>query len=265
MQAHCFPLCIFEEEPVTRLKGMAASLAALFMTTLSPAPSFAGDIARDSNGHPDLSGIWQVITPVGQDLSAHPARKDSPAHLGAIEGEEIPYQPWAVAKKRENFENRDTADPQNRSFMPGVPRINYTPLPFQIFQSDRQLRVFYEFAHSIRTIYTNGTAHPAGHIDWFLGDSRGHWEGDTLVVDVTDFNDETWLDHAGDFHSDALHVVERYTPIDRDHIRYDATIEDPKVFTRPWTVTVILYRRVEPNVQLLDYECYIFDYERFYP
>jgi hypothetical protein len=149
--------------------------------------------------------------------------------------------------------------------MPGVPRINYTPLPFQIFQSDKQLKVLYEYAHSVRDIYTNGTKHPEGHIDWFLGDSRGHWEGDTLVVDVVDFNDETWLDHAGDFHSDELHVVERYTPIDSDHIQYDATIEDPKVFTRPWTVKVILYRRIEPNVQLLDYECYIFDYEKFYP
>ncbi len=235
--------------------------AALMVSSLAR----AADLPRTADGKPDLSGIWQVITPAGQDLSAHAARKDSPAHLGAVEGDEIPYQSWALAKKQENFAKRETDDPQNKCFMPGVPRITYTPLPFQIFQKDKQLTVLYEYAHTVRSIYTNGTDHPPGHIDWFLGDSRGHWDGDTLVVDVVDFNDETWLDHAGDFHSDQLHVVERYTPIDKDHIRYEATIEDPKVFTRPWSVKVILYRRIEPNVQLLEYECYTFDYEKFYP
>jgi hypothetical protein len=229
------------------------------------AAAHAQDLARTPDGHPDLSGIWQVITPAGQDLSAHAARKDSPAHLGAVVGGDIPYQPWALAKKAENFKNRETQDPQNKCFMAGVPRITYTPLPFQILQKDKQLTVLYEYVHSVRTIYTNGTDHPPGHIDWFLGDSRGHWDGDTLVVDVVDFNDETWLDHAGDFHSDQLHVVERYKPIDKDHIQYDASVEDPKVFTRPWTVSVVLYRRIEPGVQLLENECYTFDYEKFYP
>lgn len=241
--------------------------AALLATTALWVPLLtrAADLPRTPEGPPDLSGIWQVITAAGQDLLPHAARKDSAAHLGAVIGEEIPYQSWALAKKKENYAKRETADPQNHCFMPGVPRITYTPLPFQILQTQKQLKVLYEYAHSVRNIYTNGTQHPDGHIDWFLGDSRGHWEGDTLVVDVVDFNDETWLDHAGDFHSDALHVVERYTPIDSDHLQYEATIEDPKVFTRPWTVKVILYRRIEPNVQLLEYECYTFDYDRYYP
>jgi hypothetical protein len=239
----------------------------LFAVAVSSATALAADLKRTPEGHPDLSGIWQVITAANQDLLPHAARPDSAAHLGAVAGNEIPYQPWALAKKTENFKNRETADPQNQKkcYMPGVPRITYTPLPFQIFQTDKELKVLYEFAHSMRDIYTNGSKHPDGHIDWFLGDSRGHWEGDTLVVDVVDFNDETWLDHAGDFHSDALHVVERYTPLGADHIQYEATLDDPKVFTKPWTIKVILYRRVEPDVQLLEYECYTFAYERYYP
>jgi hypothetical protein len=244
--------------------GLAISL---FMMAGPVTMAIAADLKRTPEGHPDLSGIWQVITPANQDLLAHAARKDSPAHLGAVVGNEIPYQTWALAKKAQNFKNRETADPSNQKhcYMPGVPRITYVPLPFQIFQTDKKLKLLYEFAHSTRDIYTNSSKHPDGHIDWFLGDSRGHWEGDTLVVDVVDFNDETWLDHAGDFHSDALHVVERYKPLDADHIQYEATLDDPKVFTKPWTVKVILYRRVEPDVQLLEYECYTFDYEQYYP
>ena len=226
----------------------------------------AAEIKRTAEGKPDLSGVWQSIGPAAQDLEPHAARKDSPAHLGVVEGGDIPYQPWALAKKKENFAKRETADPTSaKCWMPGVPRLTYTPLPFQILQSAKSTTVLYEFAHAVRQIYTNGTQHPEGHIDWFLGDSRGHWEGDTLVVDIVDFNDETWLSHAGDFHSDQLHVTERYTPIDADHIKYQATLEDPKVFTRPWSLSLVLYRRIEPNIQLLEYDCYTFDYERYYP
>jgi hypothetical protein len=242
---------------------MLRILAVALLTTAAAAR--ATDLPRTPEGRPDLSGIWQVLAPAERDLLPHPARADSPAHLGSVIGGEIPYQPWALEQKKKNFEQRATADPQNRCFMPGVPRITYTPFPFQIFQSKEQTTVLYEYAHSVRRIYTNGSSHPQGPIGWFLGDSRGHWEGDTLVVDVVHFNDETWLDHAGNFHSDALHVVERYTPIDKDHLQYDATLEDAKVFTRPWTVRVVLYRRIEPAAQLLDYECYIFDYEKYYP
>jgi hypothetical protein len=241
--------------------GLVAAAAAVMVSSLAHADA----IHRTAEGTPDLSGIWQVLAPVDRDLLPHVARKDSPAHLGSVVGDEIPYQPWALAKRKENFAKRETDDPSNRCVMPGIPRITYTPLPFQIFQTPKQITVLYEYAHSVRDIYTNGTPHPPGHIDWYLGDSRGHWEGDTLVVDVNDFNDETWLDHAGDFHSDELHVVERYTPIDNDHIAYEATIEDPKVFTKPWTIKTTLYRRIEPNIQLLEYECYIFDYEQYYP
>jgi hypothetical protein len=231
---------------------------------LSAAPLFS-QIPRTSDGKPDLSGIWQAFNTANTDLADHVARRGSPAAQSVVQGSEIPYQPWALTKKKENYANRETLDPENKCYLPGVPRITYIGLPFQIFERPDLVTVLYEHAHANRFIYTNGTGHPKGPIDWWMGDSRGHWDGDTLVVDNTEFNDQTWFDHAGDFHSEDLHVVERYQLLDRDHINYQATIEDPKVFTRPWTIDMILYRRVEKDFQLLDYECYAFDREQYYP
>jgi hypothetical protein len=134
------------------------------------------------------------------------------------------------------------------------------PFPFRIVQTPKQLSILYEYVHAVRNIFMD-TPHPKGTIEWWMGDSRGHWDGDTLVVDVIDFNAETWFDRAGNFHSAALHVVERYTPIDAGHLWYEATIEDPAVFTRPWKISMPLYRRIESDVQLLEYECYVYDVE----
>lgn len=222
-------------------------------------------VPRAPDGRPDLSGIWQALAPAEWDLEPHVARKDAPAGLGVVDGNFIPYQPWALARRQKNFENRATEDPLRKCFWLGVPRINYYPQPFQIFQQPRQLTFVYEYAHAVRTIHANGTPHPPGPIDWWLGDSRGHWEGDTLVVDVAHQNEQTWLDRAGNFHSDELRVVERYTLEDADHIRYEAELDDPKVYTRPWRIGLLLYRIKEPGMQLLEYECYTFDYEKYYP
>ena len=211
--------------------------------------------------HPDLSGIWQVMNTAAWDIQDHQARQGVPAGIGVVDDGNIPYQPWAMAKKRENFEKRDALDPETKCYLPGVPRLMYMPYPFQIFQHADQITMLFEYVHATRFIYTNGTTHPDGHIDWWLGDSRGRWQGNTLVVDVVDFNDETWFDRAGNFHSDELHLVERFTLIDPDHMSYDVTVEDPKVFTRPWRMTMILYRHKEKNAQLLEYECYGFDDE----
>ena len=213
-----------------------------------------------SDGRPNLQGIWQTMNAAAWDLQDHAAWVGVPAGQSVVEGGEIPYQPWAAAQQKENFENRSTADPESQCFLPGVPRATYMPFPFEIFQATDYVAIVYEYAHATRIIYTDESSHPDG-IDFWMGDSRGHYEGDSLVVDVTNLNDQTWFDKAGNFHSDALHVVERYTPIDRHAMRYEATIEDPKVFTRPWTITMLLYRHREENFQLLEYACHAYAYE----
>jgi hypothetical protein len=214
---------------------------------------------------PDLSGVWQAVNAAAWDIEDHSGQLGTPPGQGVVEGGEIPYQSWAAAKKKENFANRNTADQTEANcFLPGVPRVTYMPYPFEIVQTPQRIAISYEFAHALRTIPMDGSRHPKGLPDTWMGDSRGHWEGKTLVVDVTNFNDQTWFDHAGNFHSDALHVVERYTLMDHDHIRYEATIEDPKVFTRPWKMSMPLYRRVEKNVKVLEYECVFYlQEERF--
>lgn len=219
---------------------------------------------RTPQGKPDFSGFWQVSNTAAWNIQDHPAQKGIPAGQAVVIGNEIPYQPWALAKKQENLQNRATADPEAKCYLPGVPRLTYMPFPFQIVQTPKEVIVLYEYVHAVRDIRMD-SQHPPGPIDWWLGDSRGHWEQDTLVVDVVHFNDRTWFDRAGNFHSDALHVIERYTPVDPDHIDYEVTVEDPKVFTRPWKMDMLLYRHKEKGFQILDYECFGFDYEKYYP
>jgi len=225
----------------------------------------AASIPRTADGNPNLSGIWQVLNRANDDLLPHSASQESPAGIGVVDGDEIPYWPEALKQKEKNFENRETRDTEANCYLPGVPRITYMPFPFQIIQMPDVTTILYEYLHATRYIYTNETEHPDGPINWWMGDSRGHWEEDTLVVDVVHFSDQTWFDRTGNFHSDALHVVERYSLLDADHINYEVTIEDPTVFMRPWTMRMILYRRTEPNFQLLDYDCYAFEWEQYYP
>jgi hypothetical protein len=147
--------------------------------------------------------------------------------------------------------------------MPGVPRATYMPFPFQIVQGSSQyILISYEFASATRIIRMNWQQEAP--TDSWMGWSRGHWEGDTLVVDVTGQREETWFDRAGDYHSPALHVVERYTPMSPYHLMYEATIEDPAVFTRPWKISFPLYRRLEKNLQLLEFKCEPFTEELLY-
>ena len=212
------------------------------------------DGPRTPEGQPDLNGIWQTLNAASWDIRAHNAQDGVPAGLGVVEGGEIPYQPWAAAQQQENYANRLTDDPVRKCYLPGVPRITYMPFPFRILQTPDHVVITYEYAHAVRIVYTDGSPHPLPN-DFWMGDSRGHWDGDTLVVDTTHFNGLTWFDAAGNFHSDQLHVVERYTPITPHHIDYEVTIEDPEVFTRPWTMRMPLYRRMEQGLQLLDYDC----------
>jgi hypothetical protein len=187
---------------------------------------------RTADGKPDLNGIWQALNTANWDIQEHAARPGQvvalgavgavPAGLGVVEGNEIPYLPAAAAKKKENFENRLTADPEIKCYLPGVPRATYMPYPFQIVQTPNHILMAYEYAGATRTIHMDMA--PPSPADSWMGHSVGHWEGDTLVVDVTSLNDETWFDRAGNFHSDALHVVERYTPLSPERVNDFETV-----------------------------------------
>jgi hypothetical protein len=210
-------------------------------------------LPRTADGKPNLEGIWQASSTAAADLEDHAARHNMPAGRSVVAGGEIPYQPWAAARKAENFRNREKADPLASCYIPGVPRVMYLDFPFQIFQTPQAISMAFEWSLDYRLIYTNGSKHPTD-IDSWMGDSRGRWEGDTLVVDVSNLNDKTWLDMAGNFHSDALHVVERYRMTDPDTIQYEATIDDSKVFTKPWTISLPLKRRADRD-RLYEYVC----------
>ena len=224
---------------------------------------------RTAYGKPDLNGVWQALNTANWNIQDHAAEAGPVATLGAafsipggqgvVEGNEIPYQPWAAKKKQENAEKWLQLDPEIKCYMPGVPRATYMPYPFQIIQTPDNILMAYEFASATRTVRMTGQV--KSPTDSWMGWSRGRWESETLVVDVTDLNDQTWFDRAGNFHSDALHLVERYTPIGPDQINYEVTIDDPKVFTKPWKMSMLLYRHREKNFQLLEYECYAFEKE----
>jgi len=218
---------------------------------------------RTPDGKPDLNGIWQVLGTAHWNLEAHSASEGIPAGFSVVEGGPIPYQPAALAKRNDNLRNRMTEDPLRKCYMPGVPRATYLPFPFEITQMPKHIGIAYEFAHATRTIFLDGTAHMED-LDFWMGDGRGRWEGDTLVIDTVSLGDQTWFDEAGNYHSDALKVVERFTPTDASHIDYAVTIDDPKVFTRPWTMRMTIYRRMEKNLELLDYECAEHVYEKLF-
>ena len=266
---------------------VASAAAAIWLNVMPLSGQAPGNrLPRTADGRPDLNGIWQVLNTANYDLQAHTARAAMalrpgpvvpvpaaqvvalgavgavPAGLGVVEGDEIPYQPWAAAKKKENQENWLTLDPEIKCYLPGVPRATYMPFPFQIFQSHSATFIAYEYAGAVRNIYMTDPGPPP--LDSWMGQSVGRWDGDTFVVDVTGFNDQSWFDRAGNFHSEALHVVERYTMMDRDHIHYEATIEDPKVFTRPWKIAMPLYRHVNKDARLQQFKCVEFVEELMY-
>ena len=228
-----------------------------------PAPRAGYTCPRTPDGKPDLNGFWQVLGTAHWNIEAHSATEGVSAGFSVVEGGTIPYRPEALAQRNENFRNRLSADPLRKCFMPGVPRATYLPFPFEITQMPKHIGIAYEFAHATRTVFLDGTAH-MDDLEFWMGDSRGRWEGDTLVVDTVSLGGETWFDQAGNFHSDALKVVERFTPTDPGHIDYEVTLEDPKVFTRPWKMRMVIYRRVEPGLELLDYECAEHVYEKLF-
>src|SRR5580704_1468797 len=258
------------------LKGsmIAGALVCVLLLAASPAaaqtPAYRAP--RTADGKPDLNGIWQALNTADWDLEGHAAAMGPVASLGAVfakppglgvvEGDEIPYLPAMAAKKKENQANWTKLDPEVKCFLPGVPRAAYLPYPFQIVESQDKILIAYEYAGAVRDI--NMGAPTKAPADSWMGWSNGHWEGESLVVDVTSLNDSTWFDRAGNWHSDALHVIERYTAIGPDALQYEATIDDPKVFTRQWKMSMPLYRRMEKNAQILEYKCVEFAEEVLY-
>ena len=230
-------------------------------------------LSRTADGKPDFNGIWQAMGTAHWDLLDHQARSGPvlelgtidavPAGLSVVEGNQIPYQPWAAARKKENYENWLSRDPEVKCYLPGIPRATYMPHPFQILQThNNDILMAYEYASASRVIKMGKTEPPP--VDTWMGQSTGRWDGDTLVVDTIGFNDQTWFDRAGNFHSEALHVIERFTRKSADVLDYEVTIEDPKVFTRPWKIQMPLYRRQDQNAQLLEFKCVEFVEELMY-
>ena len=237
--------------------------SALLLATIPLVAQTASRIPRMPDGKPNLNGIWQTMNTANWDLLTHGpamapvvamgAQAATPPGLGVVEGNEIPYLPAAAKIKEENYAKRLALDPETKCYLPGVPRATYMPYPFQILQSAQSLMIAYEYAGAARNINMGKPKEPP--TDSWMGWSNGHWEGDTLVVDVIGLNDSTWFDRAGDFHSDSLHVIERYTPVSADTIQYQATIDDPKTFSRPWKISMPLYRHLEKNLQLMEFKC----------
>ena len=230
-------------------------------------------IARTPDGRPDLNGIWEAMGSAHWNIEPHNAQAGPIAQLGAlgaipgglgvVEEGRIPYTAEAAAQRAENQANWLERDPLVKCYMPGVPRATYLPQPFQITQERDALLLAYEFAGATRIVYMNQPSLPA-QVDSWMGHNLGRWEGDTLVIDVTAQVGETWFDSAGNFHGPAMHVQERYTPAGPDVLMYEATITDPEVFTRPWKISLPLYRRLDKNMQLLDFKCVEYAEELLY-
>ena len=224
-------------------------------------------------GHPNMNGVWQAINSAHWNLEDHSASGLSqfwqlgaiaaiPAGQTVIDGDgKIPYLPAALAKRDENRAGWPKTDPEAKCYMPGIPRANYMPYPFQIVQGQGDILFVYEFASSNRLVHMS--KHTEAAVDSWMGWANGTWQGDTLVIENTGFNDMSWFDRAGNFHSDMLKVTERFTP-QGENLMYEATMEDPDTFTRPWKISLPIYRKLEKNAQLLEFKCVEFSEELLY-
>ena len=251
----------------------ATALSVVFAACASQAQEGPYRAPRTAHGAPDLSGIWQANNAAHWDLEPHAARMGPvyqlgaafsvPPGLGVVEGGEIPYLPAALEKRNANRTEWMKLDPEVKCYMPGIPRATYMPYPFQIVQSaDNNILFTYEFASASRVVRVDSQEKSPAPA--WMGWSIGRWDGETLVIEVTDHMPDTWFDRSGNYHSEALKVTERYTAIDANTLHYEATIEDPQVFSRPWKISMPLYRRREPNAQLLEYKCVEFTEELLY-
>ncbi len=259
------------------LKQLALTVA--IAAAFGAAPSFAqqsGAAARPARiaNQPNINGVWQAMNTANWNLEAHSAEALKefwalgslaaiPAGQSVIDGDgKIPYTPEAVAQRDENRAGWPKSDPETTCYLPGIPRATYMPFPFQIVQGGGNILFVYTYASANRVVNMGEPIVPP--VDTWMGQSNGRWEGGTLVVETTGFNGMTWLDRAGNHHTNALKVTERFTPVSENHLQYSATLEDANVYTRPWTISMPLYRHIDPNAQILEFKCVPFVEELLY-
>ena len=258
---------------VVMVAAVLAAVAMVFTVTSTDVTGQNYQAERTAFGAPNLNGIWQAVGAHHWDIEPHAASHGPvvelgalggiPGGLGIVEGGEIPYTAAARAMQQENKQHWVERDPAAKCYMPGIPRATYMPYPFQIVQTEEYILFAYEFASASRVVYMDRPDFEAP-VDAWMGHSLGSYDGETLVIDVTAQMPDTWLDSSGNHHSNSIHVVERYTAISENHIMYEATIEDPETYTRPWTVSLPLYRRIDENMQLLEFKCVEFAEELMY-
>ena len=254
------------------MRRIVLAAAALLATTAAAAEGLETEFPRTADGRPDFSGVWQALNTAHWNLEPHVsdypvllelgAQFAVPPGHGVVEGGKIPYLPEALAERDARYENRLEDDPEGKCYLGGVPRSTYMPYPFQIVQGPDDVIIAYQFATGFRRIFIDGQ--DEAPLDSWMGWSNGHWEDDTFVVEVTGLNGQTWLDRAGNYYSSNARVTERYTPLGPNHIRYEATIEDPTVFSRPWTIGMPLYRIVDEDFRLLEFKCEPYAEEKIY-
>ena len=236
---------------------------------------------------PDLNGVWRVLNTANYNIEAHPASAALqlrpgpyvpvphasvvalgaigavPAGLGIVQGDgKIPYKPEALKQRDENRARAVELDPEAKCYLPGIPRANYMDKPFQIFHSDKAVFFAYEYAGAVRNVFLEDPGEAP--VDSWMGQSVGHWEGDTFVIEVTGLLPDTWLDRSGNLHGSTTKVVERWTPTSDHTMRYEATITDDEVYTRPWTIAFNLYKAVGEDAQLQQFKCVEFVEELMY-
>jgi hypothetical protein len=257
---------------IRRAAALTATVVAATFVLLGPSDAQQANPAKIA-GKPNLNGVWEAIGTAYWNLEDHSAAGLSkfwqlgaigavPAGQSVVEGGTIPYLPAAVAKREENRAGWPKTDPEAKCYMPGIPRATYMPYPFRIVQGDGDILFVYEFASANRIVHMSNHQEPP--VDSWMGWSNGHWDGDTLVIEVTGNNDQTWFDRAGNHHGAMMKVTERYSLIDQNHLQYEATIEDPETFSRPWKISMPLYKRIDKNVQLLEFKCVEFSEELLY-
>ena len=259
-----------------RQRFTGSLIAALVLATALPFGAQAQNRPARIGGKPNINGIWQAMNSANWNLEGHAAsfNKDFwrlgaigaiPAGQSVVKEGKIPYLPEALAKRDENRAGWPKTDPEAACYLPGIPRATYLPHPFQIIQGDGDILFAYSFANANRAVHmTEHRTIDDVPTDFFMGWSNGNWEGDTPVVEVIANDDRTWFDRAGNYHSSAMKVTERFTPLDQNRIQYDATIDDPETFTKPWTISMPLYRHTEPNAELLEFKCVEFSEELLY-